>query len=98
MTKDERACRSSFVLRRYCSVFDMRLIDGFARNAMPLLQINQLARPSGGLAAVGALDLAMDGGELISIIGPNGAGKTTLFNLITGLDVPDSGRIMLEGQ
>jgi branched-chain amino acid transport system ATP-binding protein len=65
---------------------------------MPLLQVQQLTRTFGGLTAVSALDLAVDDGELVSVIGPNGAGKTTLFNLITGLDVPDAGQIMLDGQ
>jgi branched-chain amino acid transport system ATP-binding protein len=65
---------------------------------VPLLQIQQLTRTFGGLTAVSALDLAVDEGELVSVIGPNGAGKTTLFNLITGLDVPDAGRITLDGQ
>ena len=44
----------------------------------------------------GALGVAE--GELVSVIGPNGAGKTTLFNLITGLEVPDSGSIVFAQQ
>lgn len=65
---------------------------------VPLLQIQQLTRTFGGVTAVGALDLAVEHGEFVSVIGPNGAGKTTLFNLITGLDTPDAGRIILDGQ
>jgi branched-chain amino acid transport system ATP-binding protein len=67
-------------------------------NSVPLLHIEQLTRRFGGLTAVGGLDLVVEHGELVSVIGPNGAGKTTLFNLITALDVPDTGRIMLDGQ
>ena len=64
----------------------------------PLLQTSGLTRRFGGITAVNALDLHLDGGELLSVIGPNGAGKTTLFNLITGHDRPDAGRIVLNGQ
>jgi branched-chain amino acid transport system ATP-binding protein len=67
-------------------------------NSVPLLQTQQLTRTFGGITAVGALDLAVELGEFVSVIGPNGAGKTTLFNLISGLDAPDAGRIMLDGQ
>jgi branched-chain amino acid transport system ATP-binding protein len=67
-------------------------------NSVPLLQTQRLTRTFGGVTAVGALDLTVEYGEFISLIGPNGAGKTTLFNLITGLDTPDAGRIMLDGQ
>jgi branched-chain amino acid transport system ATP-binding protein len=63
-----------------------------------LLRIQQLTRTFGGLTAVGALDLAVNDGEFVSVIGPNGAGKTTLFNLISGLDVPDTGHIVLDGR
>jgi branched-chain amino acid transport system ATP-binding protein len=68
------------------------------KNTVPLLQLKHLTRRFGGVTAVGALDLAFNDGELIGLIGPNGAGKTTLFNLITGLDMPDAGRIRLDGQ
>jgi len=60
-----------------------------------LLEIEGLTRRFGGLTAIDRLDLAVEQGELVSVIGPNGAGKTTLFNLITGHDQPDAGRIML---
>jgi len=63
-----------------------------------LLRINRLTRRFGGVTAVDALDLVVDEGELISIIGPNGAGKTTLFNLVTGLEYPDSGIVTFAGQ
>jgi len=63
-----------------------------------LLEIRGLTRRFGGITAVKALDLHMEEGDLLSVIGPNGAGKTTLFNLITGHDRPDSGRIVLKGR
>jgi branched-chain amino acid transport system ATP-binding protein len=63
-----------------------------------LLHINGLTRRFGGVTAVDALDLVVAEGELLSIIGPNGAGKTTLFNLVTGLEYPDSGDVTFAGQ
>ena len=63
-----------------------------------MLAIHSLTRSFGGIIAVDHLDLSVAGGETVSVIGPNGAGKTTLFNLITGLDRPDAGAILLDGQ
>ncbi len=66
---------------------------------MPLLlEIRGLTRRFGGLTAVNAVDLQVGEGELLSVIGPNGAGKTTLFNLVTGLDRPDAGQVLFDGQ
>ncbi|CAN7307928.1 ABC transporter ATP-binding protein [Variovorax sp. LjRoot178] len=62
-----------------------------------LLEVGGLTRRFGGLTAVDAVDLRVGEGELVSVIGPNGAGKTTLFNLVTGLDQPDAGRVLFEG-
>ena len=62
------------------------------------LEIHGLTRRFGGVAAVKALDLTVDDGELVSLIGPNGAGKTTTFNMVSGLDRPDEGEILFAGQ
>ncbi len=63
-----------------------------------LLQVQGVVRRFGGVTAVNQLDLTFSDGELLSVIGPNGAGKTTLFNLITGHDAPDAGRIVFNGR
>ncbi|MCZ6461185.1 MAG: ABC transporter ATP-binding protein [Actinobacteria bacterium] len=63
----------------------------------PVLEIRNLNKAFGGLQVIQDLDLAVGSGEILSIIGPNGAGKTTLFNMITGVYVPDSGDIIMEG-
>lgn len=65
---------------------------------MTLLTIEGVTRRFGGLTAVHALTMHVREGELVSIIGPNGAGKTTLFNIISGVDTPDSGTILFNGQ
>lgn len=65
---------------------------------MPLLQIRNLSRNFEGVQAVAGVSFDVAEHETLSVIGPNGAGKTTLFNLITGLDVPTSGEILLDNQ
>jgi branched-chain amino acid transport system ATP-binding protein len=62
------------------------------------LEIRGLTRRFGGVAAVKSLDLTVEEGEFVSLIGPNGAGKTTTFNMVSGLDRPDEGEILFEGQ
>ena len=58
-----------------------------------ILKTTDVNKQFGGLAAVTALNVDVQSGEIIGLIGPNGAGKTTSFNLITGVYKPTSGRI-----
>jgi putative ABC transport system ATP-binding protein len=44
------------------------------------------------------LNLELREGEYLAIMGESGVGKSTLLNLLAGLDAPDSGRVLLEGQ
>ena len=50
---------------------------------------------SNGYVAINDLHLTLHGGEILSILGPSGCGKTTLLRLIAGLDIPNSGTIVL---
>ena len=62
-----------------------------------LLKVENLSVSFGGLRALQNVNLTLGSDEILSVIGPNGAGKTTLFNLISGLDRPNTGRILLDG-
>ncbi|MFD2306345.1 ABC transporter ATP-binding protein [Enterococcus termitis] len=63
---------------------------------MPLLNVSNLTKNFGGLAAVSNVNLTLESNELIGLIGPNGAGKTTLFNLLTGVYEPSEGSVTLD--
>jgi branched-chain amino acid transport system ATP-binding protein len=63
-----------------------------------ILKLNNLTRSFGSLKAVDGVALEVAGGEALGIIGPNGAGKSTLFNLITGLQKPDTGSVYFDGE
>jgi branched-chain amino acid transport system ATP-binding protein len=63
-----------------------------------LLQTRGLTRRYAGLIAVDAVDIAVAAGSVHALIGPNGAGKTTLFNLISGLETPSAGTVLLRGR
>jgi branched-chain amino acid transport system ATP-binding protein len=65
---------------------------------MALLEINGLSLAFGGLQVVRNLNITVNEREIVSIIGPNGAGKSTTLNIITGINPPDSGDILFEGQ
>ena len=65
---------------------------------MSLLEIQGLGIEFGGLRAVHDVSFSLKPGEIVSVIGPNGAGKTTLFNMISGVYLPGSGKVVLEGE
>lgn len=44
------------------------------------------------------INIHLDEGEIVSLLGVSGSGKTTLFNILSGLMLPDSGRVLLDGE
>ena len=63
-----------------------------------ILQIDNLSKYFGGLAAVSDCSLKIKKGSITGIIGPNGSGKTTLFNLIAGNVKPSFGNVIFQGE
>ena len=59
------------------------------------LKVTNLKKSFGGLKAVDVQSLSLNTNELTSIIGPNGAGKTTFFDLISGFQDSDEGKVYL---
>ena len=48
--------------------------------------------------ALNGIDLAIQSGEFTAIVGPSGSGKTTFLNIISGLDSPTEGKVLLDGK
>lgn len=63
-----------------------------------ILQIKQVTKSFGGLKAVDSVSFEVEKGSMVGLIGPNGSGKTTLFNIISGLEKPDSGEVFFDGK
>jgi len=62
------------------------------------VEVTDVRKQFGTVAAVAGIDLALRRGEFFSILGPSGCGKTTLLRLIGGFEFPDSGRILIGGR
>jgi branched-chain amino acid transport system ATP-binding protein len=62
-----------------------------------LLEVKGLTKRYGGLTANADIAFDVNEGEIVGIIGPNGAGKSTLFDLITGFQAADAGRVLFGG-
>jgi branched-chain amino acid transport system ATP-binding protein len=62
-----------------------------------VLEVSELSVRFGGIDAVSDVGFAARAGEITGVIGPNGAGKTTTFNVITGLQQPTRGHVVIGG-
>lgn len=67
-------------------------------NDTPVIQLRDLRKRFGEVAAVDGVDLTIRPGEVVALLGPNGAGKTTTVDLALGLSVPTSGGARLFGE
>ena len=61
------------------------------------LAVEEVSKSYGSVKALDRVSLHVARGEFVALLGPNGAGKSTLFQLLTGLFVPDAGRIEVAG-
>ena len=62
------------------------------------LRLDGIHKRYGSVQVINGIDLEANDGELVVMVGPSGCGKSTILRLITGLEDPDEGRIIIEGQ
>lgn len=65
---------------------------------VPALQAEGVAKSYDGRTILEDVSLSLGQGELVSLVGASGGGKTTLFNVLSGLEPPDRGRVLLNGE
>lgn len=63
-----------------------------------MLEVKNLQKQFDGRQILADVNLTVKDGEILSIVGPSGAGKTTLLRCITGLETPDAGEFLVDGQ
>jgi putrescine transport system ATP-binding protein len=66
--------------------------------ARALVRFDGVSKRFSGVAAVEQVSLDIFSGEFFALLGPSGCGKTTLLRLLAGFEVPDAGRILLDGE
>jgi lipopolysaccharide export system ATP-binding protein len=65
---------------------------------MQTLATDEIAKSYRGRRVVNGVSLHINQAEVVGLLGPNGAGKTTTFYMTVGLVLPDSGRILVDGE
>src|SRR5229473_3971232 len=70
-------------------------------DSQPLIEVRNLVKafktPAGDLTVIKGMDVEVQRGEFVAIIGKSGSGKSTFINLLTGIDHPTSGEIVIGG-
>ena len=61
------------------------------------IEVRQVHKQFGNFTALNNINLDIKAGELVALLGPSGCGKTTLLRIIAGLETPDTGSILFNG-
>jgi len=64
----------------------------------PIVEVREILKRFPGVRALNRVSLAVAPGEVLALIGENGAGKSTLLKILAGVQPPDSGEILVDGQ
>ncbi len=74
----------------------------YKRNEMPIVEVRGVNKvyQQGDIRifALKDVDITFDSGSFAAIAGPSGSGKTTLLNIVGGLDLPDTGEVIVDGR
>ena len=62
------------------------------------IEVRNIVKRYGSFAALDHVDLKVATGELVALLGPSGSGKTSLLRIIAGLDWPDEGSVIFDGE
>ena len=65
---------------------------------MEKLKADKITVSYDGENVIEDINIHLDEGEIVSLLGVSGSGKTTLFNILSGLAVPDDGKVLLDGE
>lgn len=65
---------------------------------MAFIKIENLLKRFGTMVAVNHINLEIEKGEMLTLLGPSGCGKTTTLRCIAGLEKPDAGDVLIDGQ
>ena len=62
------------------------------------IEVQHITKTFGAFRALADVSLRVETGELVALLGPSGSGKTTLLRIIAGLEVPDDGSVLFQGE
>jgi len=78
------------------------MVRGNGSNGRNLIEMREVyksyATGAGEITVLHDIDLRVRYGEFVSVVGPSGSGKSTMLNMITGIDRPSSGEILVDGE